>query len=86
MTEQATGCPDCAADERALDEWRAEGGPMPKLSCAREHGVPCRDCSVTLTRNPSRRCDECFNTAWRLERGFTVTSFTAYGESDPTDG
>lgn len=67
-------CEDCAADERALEAWRAAGGPMPPITCATQHGRPCRDCGATLTRNPSRRCDECFNTAWRLERGFTANS------------
>jgi len=66
-------CPACVQDARRLKAWRQAGGEIPAKTCNRKHGKPCRDCKKKLTRNPSRRCDECFNQWWKLEHGFVLT-------------
>jgi hypothetical protein len=63
-------CPECAIDDIALAAWRTVGGMLPAKRCSRVHGKPCKECKTVLTRNPSKRCDSCFNEWWKADRGF----------------
>jgi len=66
-------CNECKFDEEQLAKWRRAGGRMPDKLCERNHGKVCKRCKETLTRNPSRRCDDCFNEHWKKERGFMAS-------------
>lgn len=58
----ALDCGNCEIDDRQLEEWRANGGQMPRKVCQVDHRPTCKteECNERHDFRTSGYCDKCY--------------------------